>query len=116
MAAKKTKETNRDKGYMQSLKADKAVKDSKGKSPSYSTRARTSLVQRRSFVMGKNPPYKNSTSKNVFSSLTGIKTKNEKAQSKVEKSFAKQSKAEDADMARRRRLLAAKKNVNKRAK
>lgn len=116
MAAKKTKETNRDKGYMQALKADKAVRNSEGKSPSFSTRERTSVVQRRKYTSAKNSPYANSTLKNVAFLLTRKYTENEKAQRKVEKSFVKQSKAEDADMARRRRLLAAKKNVNKGAK
>ncbi len=118
MAAKKTKETetDRDKAYMQALKAEKAVRDSKGKSPSFSTRERTSVVQRRKYSGAKNSPYSDSTLKTLAFGITRQYTKNEKAQRKVEKSFVKQSKAEDKDMAKRRSLLAAKKNVNKRVK
>ena len=107
-----TKETKRDKAYMQSLKAERAVQNSKGKSPSFSTRERTSVVSRRKA----SSQYSNSTLKNVASLVTRKTTKNEKAHSKVESSFAKQRDAEDKDMARRRRLMNAKKNVNKRIK
>jgi len=110
---RKPKDTDRDKEYLQSLKAQRATQQSMGKSPSASTRKRTSVVRERAAVK---KYYNASTPKALAYLLTKQKTKNEKAADKVYSSFVKQSKAEDKDMARRRRLMNAKKNVNKRAR
>ena len=111
MAASKN---DRDKKYMQSLKAERAVKNSENKSPSYSTRARTAKVNR----LKRSGEYSKNTNvlKDVGYLLTRKSSPNEKARSKVESAFIRQSKAEDKDMARRRNLVKAKKNVNKRIK
>jgi hypothetical protein len=116
MATKKTKETNRDREYMQSLKASRAAqKSSKSNSPSASTRQTTANKN----VLKNQKQYKTGmleTASIPFAVFSRKPTKTIRAQNKVEKTFRLQTKAEDKDMARRRRLINAKKNVNKKAK
>ena len=116
MATKKTKETNRDKEYMQSLKASRAArKSSKSNSPSASTR-QTTAIKNVTKYQKQYKPGMFETAGTSFAILSRKPTKTVKAQNKVEKTFHSQTKAEDKDMARRRRLINAKKNVNKKAR
>ncbi len=99
---------------MQALKAERAVTNSKNKSPSYSTRARTAKFNRR--ITGAQYYKDNNNLKDLTNLLTGKLSPGGEASKRVESAFIKQSKAEEKDMARRRRLVSAKKNVNKRAR
>jgi len=112
MAAKKPK--NKQKKYVQALKANRyAQRSTKSNSPSGSTRSATAMKSLKKIQKKFEP--------SMFESFKGIPsmpsaTKTVKARNKAEIKFDSQMKAEDKDMARRRRLMNAKKNVNKRAR
>lgn len=118
MAAKKPQ--NREKEYLQSLKAAKAATRSlKSNSPSASTRRQTATA-RYSKAYDKFKPSKRERVTSVLSvpvylakrQLPTTKSYDKKRQ--VERRFAVEQEKQDKDMARARRLVNAKKNAKKR--
>lgn len=107
---------NRDKKYLQSLKANRyAQRSEKNNSPSASTRRTTANKN----VVKNQKQYKVGMLEAAsipFAVFSRKPTKTIRAQNKVGKTFRLQTKTEDKDMARRRNLVKAKKNVNKRIK
>ena len=96
------KEADRDKKYIDALKANRAVQNSKGKSPSYSTRQKTAKIRR---LKASSQYYNSSPLRSVANLITGKYSKNEKAAKAIELSLAKQFKAEDKNMAKQRKLM-----------
>ena len=106
----------RDKEYLQSLKASRAArKSSKSNSPSANTRRTTAIKNAAKYQK----QYRLGTFEAIrkpWGILSRKPSKRVRAQNRVEQTYYLQNKAEDKDMARRRRLMNAKKNVNKRTR